>query len=147
MKVILKEDVKKLGKKGDIVKVADGYGRNYLLPKGLAEVATESNLNELKNKEKVRKRKEKERIAEARELAARLEKEKFVISVKAGENGRLFGSVTTKDIAEAVKKAGYEIDKRKIDLNEHIKSLGTHRVNVKIYEDISATLKVQVVEA
>ncbi|MDI3548554.1 MAG: large subunit ribosomal protein [Halanaerobiales bacterium] len=147
MKVILKEDVKKLGKKGDIVKVADGYGRNYLLPKGLAEVATESNLNELKNKEKVRKRKEKERIAEAKELAARLEKEKFVISVKAGENGRLFGSVTTKDIAEAVKKAGYEIDKRKIDLNEHIKSLGTHRVNVKIYEDISATLKVQVVEA
>lgn len=147
MKVILKEDVKKLGKKGKVIKVADGYGRNYLIPRGLAEEATNSNINELKHKKKVEAKKEEEQRKEASKLAANLEKEKYVISVKAGENGRLFGSVTTKDIAETVKKAGYKIDKRKINLNDHIKSLGVHNVNVKVYEDITATLKVQVVEA
>lgn len=147
MKVILKKDVKKLGSKGDIVKVSDGYARNFLIPKGLVEEATSGNLNELKHKEKVQKRKEEESIKEAKQLANKLEKEKFVISVKAGENGRLFGSVTTKDIAKSVKKAGYKIDKRKIDLDEHIKSLGVHNIKVKLYQDVEATLKVQVVEA
>ncbi|MFP4016001.1 MAG: 50S ribosomal protein L9 [Halanaerobiales bacterium] len=147
MKVILRKDVKKLGSKGDIVKVSDGYARNYLIPKGMADEATAGNLNQLKHKEKVQQRKEAENIAEAKEMAGKLEKEKFVISVKAGENGRLFGSVTTKDIADTVNKAGYKIDKRKIDLDEHIKSLGVHNIKVKLYQDVEANLKIQVVEA
>lgn len=147
MKVILKSDVKKLGSKGDIVKVSDGYARNFLMPKGLAEEATQSNLNELKHKEKIRERKYKENLTEAEELASKLEEKDFVIAVKAGENGRLFGSVTTKDIAKAVKKEGFKIDKRKIDLSDHIKSLGVHKVKVKIFKDVEATLKVKVVEA
>ena len=146
MKVILKKDVKKLGSKGDVVKVSDGYARNFLIPKGLVEEATEGNINQLKHKEKVKKKKEAEKISEAEEMAAELEKEKFVISVKAGENGRLFGSVTTKDIADAVNKTGYKIDKRKIDLDEHIKSLGVHNIKVKVYKDVEANLKIQVVE-
>lgn len=147
MKVILKSDVKKLGSKGDIVKVSDGYARNFLMPKKLAEEATKSNLNELKHKEKVQEKKYQENLAEAEELASKLEEKDFVISVKAGENGRLFGSVTTKDIAKAVKKEGFKIDKRKIDLSDHIKSLGVHKVNVKIFKDVEATLKVKVIEA
>lgn len=147
MKVILKSDVKKLGSKGDIVKVSDGYARNFLMPKGLAEEATQSNLNELQHKEKIQERKYQENRAGAEELAGKLEEKDFVISVKAGENGRLFGSVTTKDIAKAVKKEGFKIDKRKIDLSDHIKSLGVHKVNVKIFKDVEATLKVKVVEA
>lgn len=147
MKVILKEDVKKLGKRGDIVKVADGYGRNYLIPRGLAEEATEGSLSKLKHKKRVLERQENVRHAEAKELADKLEEKKYTISVKAGEKGRLFGSVTTMDIADAVKKAGYEIDKRKIELDDHIKALGTYEIKVKLYEDISATLKIEVVEA
>lgn len=147
MEVILQKDVKKLGNEGDVVKVSDGYARNYLIPKGLAVEATSGKIKQLKQKEKARKKKEMEKIAEAEKMAQKMESEKFVLSVKAGENGRLFGSITTKDIAEAVKKAGYEIDKRKIDLDENIKTLGTHKVSVKIYKDVSATLKIQVVEA
>ncbi|MFP4661789.1 MAG: 50S ribosomal protein L9 [Halanaerobiales bacterium] len=147
MKVILRKDVKKLGSKGDVVKVSDGYARNFLIPKGMAEEATEGHLNQLKHKEKVQQRKEAEKISEAEKIAEKLEKEKFEISVKAGENGRLFGSVTTKDIADTVNKAGYKIDKRKIDLDEHIKSLGVHNIKVKLYQDVEANLKIQIVEA
>ncbi|ACL71077.1 50S ribosomal protein L9 [Halothermothrix orenii] len=147
MKVILKKDVKKLGKKGDVVSVSDGYARNYLIPRGLAEEATRGNITQLKEKEKIKEKKHQQKIEEARDMASKLEKEKFVIKVKSGENGRLFGSVTTKDIAETVKKAGYKIDKRKIDLDDNIKALGTYRVPVKIFEDVVATLKIQVVEA
>ncbi len=147
MRVILKEDVKSLGEKGEIVKVADGYGRNFLLPRGLAEEATEGSIRQLKDKQKAKERKLNEQITEAEKLAKKIEQETFVLSVKAGENGRLFGSVTTKDIAEAVKKSGYQIDKRKIALDEHIKSLGVHKIRVKIFEDVEATLNIQVIEA
>lgn len=147
MKVILKEDVKKLGLKGDLVNVSDGYARNFLIPRGLVEEATEGSIKQLKQKVKANKRKKIEKASEAKEVATELEKEKFVISVKSGENGRLFGSVTTKDIADAVKKAGYKIDKRKISLSENIKSLGVHNIQVKLYEGVSANLKIQVVEA
>src|SRR5690554_2594036 len=129
MEVILKEDVKKLGKRGEVVKVADGYGRNYLIPRGLAEEATTGNVKQLKNKLKAKKRKISVQIAEAE------------------EKGRLFGSVTTKDITDLVEKAGYNIDKRKIDLDEHIKSLGVHKVKVKLVEDVEAILNIEVVEA
>jgi len=147
MKVILKEDVKNLGSKGDLVIVSDGYARNYLMPRGLAEVATEGGIKQIKQQEKARKKKKIEETSVAKEIASKLEKEKFVISVKAGEGGRLFGSVTTKDIADLVKKAGYSIDKRKIVLSENIKSLGVHNIRVKLYKDVTANLRIQVVEA
>jgi len=147
MKVILKEDLKKLGSKGDIVNVSDGYARNFLIPKGLVKKATEGNINQLAHKEKAKKKKKAEKTSEAKEIAAQLEKEKFVISVKAGENGRLFGSVNTKDIADTVNKAGYSIDKRKIDLDESIKSLGVHNIKVKLFKNVDANLKIEVVEA
>ncbi|MEJ6951966.1 50S ribosomal protein L9 [Natronospora cellulosivora (SeqCode)] len=146
MKVILKKDVKNIGKKGEVANVSDGYARNFLIPKGLVEEATKSTMNELKHKSKVEKRKEEEKLKEAKELASKLEKEKFEVSVKAGENGRLFGSVTNKDIATAVKKAGYKIDKRKINLDEYIKAIGVHKVKVKIYDNVDATLTVKVIE-
>ncbi|MFI5358708.1 MAG: 50S ribosomal protein L9 [Halanaerobiales bacterium] len=147
MKVILKEDVKNLGSKGDIVNVSDGYARNYLFPRGLAEEASKGNIQQLKERQKAMQKKMQEEKAAAKEMASRMEKEKFVIAVKAGEQGRLFGSVTTKDIADAVAKAGYEIDRRKIQLEENIKSLGVHKVKVKLYEDVTADIKIQVVEA
>ena len=147
MKVILKEDVKNLGSKGDIVNVSDGYARNYLFPRGLAEEANKGNIQQLKERQKAMQKKMQEEKAAAKEMASRMEKEKFVIAVKAGEQGRLFGSVTTKDIADAVAKAGYEIDRRKIQLDENIKSLGVHKVKVRLYEDVTADIKIQVVEA
>lgn len=147
MEVILKEDVKKLGPKGKVIKVSDGYARNYLFPRGLAEEATEGNKKQLKLQEKAQKKKQIEEASEAKEIARELEKEKFVISVKAGESGRLFGSVTTKDIADAVNKTGYMIDKRKIELSENIKSLGTHNIRVRLYENVTANIRIQVIEA
>ena len=147
MDLILLADVKKLGSKGDVIKVSDGYAHNYLLPRGLAEKATKSNLNQLKQQAKVQQRKDREQKTAAEQLVKRLETEHFIIKVKAGENGRLFGSVTAKDIADLVKKAGYKIDKRKIELSEQIKTLGVYEIKIKIYQQISATLKIQVVEA
>lgn len=146
MKVILKKDVKKLGSKGDVVDAADGYARNYLFPRGLAVEATEGKMKQLKQKEQRKEKKEEQRRNEAEQLKEKLESEKFVVKVKAGESGRLFGSVTTKDIAEAAAEKGYDIDKRKIDLDDHIKTLGMHKIDVKIYNDISAELKISVQE-
>ncbi len=147
MKIILQEDVEKLGAMGDVVEVADGYARNYLLPRGIAVEATKGKLKNLKLKIKKQKRKKEELSKEAQALAEKLSAEKFVFAVKSGENGKLFGSVTSKDIFEKVEEAGYDIDKRKIELDDHIKTLGTHKINVKVYEDVTAELKVKVVEA
>ena len=147
MNVILLTDVKKLGAKGDVLKVSDGYARNFLIPRGLAEEANRSNLDQLKHEEKVREQRVLGHKNEAEKMAKKLEAENFIIRVKAGESGRLFGSVTAKDIADAVKKAGYKIDKRKINLDEHIKTLGIYKIKVKIYGEISAILKIQVAEA
>lgn len=146
MKVVLTKDVKKLGSKGDVVEAADGYARNYLMPRGLAVEATQQKIKELKEKEAKQNRLENEKREDAKKLKSKLESEKFEIKVKAGENGRLFGSVNTKDIAEAASNKGYDIDKRKIQLDDSIKSLGMHNVEVKIYDDITATLKVNVKE-
>ena len=146
MKVVLKEDVKKLGSKGDVVEAADGYARNYLMPRGLAVEATPQKIKELKEKEAKKNRLESEKREDAEKLKSKLESEKFVLKVKAGDSGRLFGSVNTKDIAEAASKKGYDIDKRKIELDDSIKSLGMHTVPVKIYDDITANLKVNVKE-
>lgn len=146
MKVVLTKDVKKLGSKGEVVEATDGYARNYLLPRGLAVEATQQKIKELKEKEAKQNRLENEKRADAKNLKSKLEAEKFVLKVKAGDNGRLFGSVNTKDIAEAAASAGYDIDKRKIDLDDSLKSLGMHKVVVKIYDDITADLKINIKE-
>lgn len=146
MKIVLTEDVKKLGSKGDVVDAADGYARNYLMPRGLAVEATQQKIKELKEKEAKKNRLKNEKREDAEKLKSKLESEKFEIKVKAGEQGRLFGSVNTKDIAEAASAKGYDIDKRKLELDDSIKSLGMHNVKIKLYDDISASLKVNVKE-
>ncbi|MBQ2922213.1 MAG: 50S ribosomal protein L9 [Tyzzerella sp.] len=147
MKVILLEDVKSLGKKGQIVNVSDGYARNFVLPKKLGLEATSKNLNDLKlqkaNEEKVAK----QILEEAKELAKKVEAGKVEVKIKVGEGGRTFGSVSTKEIAIAVKEQmGYDIDKKKIQLKDAIKTLGTHVVPVKLHQQVTAELKVIVTE-
>lgn len=148
MKVILLEDVKSLGKKGEIVNVNDGYARNYILPKKLGLEATGKNLNDLKlhkqNEEKVAQ----EVLDAAKELAKKIEAGKVEVTIKTGEGGRTFGSVSSKEIAIAVKEQmGYDIDKKKIQMKDAIKSLGTYIVPVKLHAKVTAELKVHVGEA
>ncbi len=147
MKVILKQDVKNLGEKNSVVEVKDGYARNYLLPKGLAVEANEANLNIVKNKkeaEKVRKDKE---LDNAKDLAAKLDDTVITIKTKAGESGKLFGSITSMDIAENIKQnVGIDIDKKKINMPEAIKNLGEYEVEVRLYTGVNALVKVNVVE-
>lgn len=148
MKVILLKDVKNIGKEGQVVNVADGYGRNYLIPRGLAKVATEGGLTNLQHQKELAKKKADQKIKTAQELKAELEANPLEIKVKAGEAGRLFGSVTSGDIADQLKKkTQLNLDKRKIELKENIKVLGVHMVNIKLHKDVTATLKVKVVEA
>lgn len=147
MKVILLKDVKGLGKKGDLVNAKDGYARNYLLPKEIAIEATEGNLKTLKEKKKVEKKKREEEYNKALELKKKLDETSVVIKGKAGEGGKLFGSITSKDISAALKKQhNVKIDKRKIALDDNIKTLGTTIVEVKIYPEVVANLAVKVTE-
>lgn len=147
MKVILQADVKKLGKKGDLVDVAEGYARNFLFPRGLAIEANASNLKSLQNQKSQAKARQERELEEARRQAEQLEKVTLTIARKTGEGGRLFGSVTGGDIVEAVKKAaGIDLDKRKVELDEPIKALGTYEVSVRVHPGVNAALKVQVVE-
>lgn len=147
MKVILLENVKGLGKKGELVKAKDGYARNFLLPKGKAKEATQGNVKELKERKKAKKIKKEEELEEAKELAEKISSLTVKIKSKSGEGGKLFGSVTTKDIATKLKKQhNIKIDKRKIVLDDNIKSLGARFVKVKVYPDVIAKLKVEVVE-
>jgi large subunit ribosomal protein L9 len=148
MKVILLEDVKSLGKKGEVVNVNDGYARNFVLPKKLGVEATGKNMNDLKlqkaNEEKVAK----EHLEAAQAFAKEMEKDHVVVSIKAGEGGRTFGSVSSKEIATAYKEqCGKEIDKKKIILPEPIKSFGVYEVAVKLHPKVTGTLKVKVQEA
>ncbi len=145
MKVILLQDIRALGKKGDIKEVADGYARNFLLPKSLAKEANETNLKDLAKQKADVARKEAKEAAEAQELAQKLESTKIELKVKSGDNGRLFGSITAKDIAAQLKKAvGIEIDKRKIELGDTLKTLGNHEVQVHLYKGVLAKLMVSV---
>ena len=148
MEVVLLEDVKSLGKKGQIVKVNDGYARNFILKKNLGVEATAQNLNDLKlqkaNEEKIAA----ENLAAAKELAAKLEKLSVTLTMKAGEGGKAFGSVSGKEIAKAAAdQLGLEIDKKKLVLPEAIKTFGTHEVPVKLHKDVTAKLTVKVQEA
>lgn len=147
MKVILLEDVKKLGKKGDLIEVAEGYGRNYLLPRKLAEEATQGGIKQLKEQKAALKKKKLRDIDKAKELAKQIEKVNISLKVKSGEQGKLFGSVTSKDIAEALqKKHKIKVDRRKIELTEPIKSLGNYEVNVKLAPEVETRLLVKIVE-
>ena len=148
MKVILLEDVKALGKKGEIVNVSDGYARNAILPKKLGVEATPKNLNDLKLQNQHADKVAAENLENAKELARVIAEKKVVVKIKAGEGGKIFGSVSTKEIAQAAKEqAGLELDKKKMQLNEAIKALGTYEVPVKLHPKVTAKLTVQVVEA
>ena len=145
MIVILKRDVKGTGKAGDVVKVSDGFARNMLLPKGLAEEATKNNVHSLEKAKAKREEEEARAKAEAEKQAEEMKKMRVTIVTKAGEGGKLFGSITTKDIAEAMKEQlGISVDKRKIVLDQPIKEIGVSRVKVKIYPEITGTITVEV---
>ena len=147
MEVVLLEDVKALGKKGQIVKVNDGYARNYILPKKLGVEANAKNLNDLKLQKAHADKMAAEQLAAAKELAARLESVKVILAVKSGEGGKVFGSVSSKEIAAAVKEqCSLELDKKKIQIQEPIRTLGVHEVSVKLHRDVTAKLRVQVTE-
>ena len=148
MKVILLQDVKSLGKKGELVKASDGYARNFLFPKGLAKEANAQAMNELKNAENSKQYKIETDIKKANEAKAMLEGETFKMTAKAGNGGRLFGSVTPKEISAEIKKQkGIDVDKRKITLVADIKAFGTYNAEIKLYNGIIAKVKVQVSEA
>lgn len=148
MKVILLEDVKALGKKGEIVNVSDGYARNCILPKKLGLEATNKNLNDLKLQKANEAKVAQELLEEAQALGKKIEAGKVELAIKVGEGGRAFGSVSSKEIAAAVKEQmGYDIDKKKIQLKDAIKTLGTHAVPVKLHQKVTVDLKVIVTEA
>ena len=148
MKVILLQDVKALGKKGEVVNVNDGYARNFILPKKLGVEANGKNLNALKLQKNNEAKVAQEHLDAAKKLAEELKAGKVVLTMKVGEGGRTFGSVSSKEIAEAVKEQMHlDIDKKKIQLKEQIKTLGTHIVSVKLHPEVTAELKVSVKEA
>lgn len=146
MKVILQQDIKGIGKKGEIVEVKEGYGRNFLLPKKYAVEATAANINVAKAKAGSAARKKAQDADEAKLLAAQLAKVTVVIPVKVGENGKLFGSVTGKDVADVLKKQHHiEIDKRKITIKGDVVCAGVYDAAIKVHTDVTTTIKVQVV--
>lgn len=147
MKVILLEDVKTLGKKGDIVDVSDGYARNFVLPKKLGVEANSKNRNDLKLQKANADKVAQEQLAAAQELAKTLETKEVTLTIKSGEGGRTFGSVSSKEIAQAAKEqCGLELDKKKIQLPEAIKALGTYEVGVKLHPKVTGKLRVKVIE-
>ena len=148
MKVILLEDVKALGKKGQVVEVSDGYGKNFILKKKLGVEATNANMNDLKLQKAQEEKRAREQLEAAQNLEKELEEKSVVIPMKAGEGGRAFGSVSSKEIAAAYKEqCGMEIDKKKIQLPEAIKTFGTHEVSVKLHPQVTGKLYVKVREA
>lgn len=147
MEVILREDVKSLGKAGALVRVKPGYARNYLLPRGLAYEATEGNKKRLEAESKARETRASQDRKEAQGMADKLSAVAITITAKAGEADRLFGSITTQDIADELAKAGHPVDKRKIELEHPIKQLGEHAVPVRLHSEVHATVRVTIVPA
>ncbi len=146
MKVILREEVKDLGDMGAVVDVSDGYARNYLVPKGLAVEANVKNVKALEHEKRIIQGKAKKIKHAAEDLSERVSKMSLVIKAKSGEEGKLFGSVTTMDIAELLQKEGVEIDKKRISLDEPIKRLGSYTVNVKLHPEIATQLQLEVLQ-
>jgi large subunit ribosomal protein L9 len=144
MEVILREDVEKLGARGQLVKVTSGYARNYLLPKRLAVAATDSNKKIVEQERQAHLRREAKLVADASDLGKMMASVSVTISQKAGENDQLFGSVTSKDIVEALEKQGYTIDRRKVVLEEPIKTLGEFKVPLRLHRDVTAEITVHV---
>lgn len=148
MEIVLLEDVKALGKKGQVVNVNNGYARNFILPKKLGVEATTKNLNDLKLQKANAKKVEEELLQEAKDMAASLEGKSITLAIKAGEGGKAFGSVSSKEIAKAItEQLDMEIDKKKLVLPEPLKTFGTHEVPVKLHKDVLGKLSVKVVEA
>ena len=147
MDVILKEDIKDLGEMGTVIDVANGYGRNFLIPKNLAVEANPKNIKQLEHEQNIILAKAKKIRKSAEDAAEELSKLSITIEAKSGEEDKLFGSVTTKDIAEEISKQGIDVDKRKIILDEPIKHLGSYEVAVKIHHDVIANLKLEVTKA
>ncbi|WP_288682835.1 50S ribosomal protein L9 [Eubacterium ventriosum] len=145
MKVILLEDVKSLGKKGEIVNVNDGYARNFILPKKLGLEATSKNLNDLKLQKQNDEKVAQEKLDAAKALAEEIKEKSITVKIQAGVEGKVFGSISSKEIAtEAKKQLNMDIDKKKIVIPDAIKSLGTYNVNIKLHKDVTATLRVKV---
>jgi len=145
MKVILLEDVKSLGKKGEIVNVNDGYARNFILPKKLGIEATSKNLNDLKLQKQNDEKVAQEKLDAAKALAEEIKEKSITVKIQAGVEGKVFGSISSKEIAtEAKKQLNMDIDKKKIVIPDAIKSLGTYNVNIKLHKDVTATLTVKV---
>jgi len=146
MIVILLKDIKGTGKKGDIITTSDGHARNFLFPRKLAKPATDGNVSELSHQKKSADKKKSEDLAEAKELAEKIEKVSLVFKTQAGEGGRLFGSITSKDIAEKLNKEhGFKVEKKKIVMDGPIKLLGEEEIKIKVYPKVIAKLKVKVV--
>jgi len=144
MKVILKEDMEKLGRKGEIINVTNGYARNYLIPKGFALAVTRGNVKVIQEEKKRLEREREKEVKTAEELVSRLSSEEFEIYKKAGENDVLYGSVTTSELAELLSTKGFEMDKKGIILEEPIKRLGVHYFKVKVHSDINARIRLVV---
>lgn len=145
MKIVLLKDVKGSGKAGEVIEANEGYARNFLIPKGLGKEADKKTLNEVRLKQGAAAHKKELEIADAKEIAKKLESITVTIEGKAGSNGKLFGAITNKEVAEALEKQhGIEIDKKKINIGEPIKAAGVYNTTVKVYANISATLKVDV---
>ena len=146
MEVILLEDVKNVGKKGEVVTVNDGFGRNVLIKKKQAELAPGKYLNDLKLKKANDEKLAAENLAAAKELAKQIEASEITIPIKVGEGGKSFGSVSSKEIAEEVKKQlNFDVDKKKVQLKDAIKQVGTHEVKIKLHQQVTAALKVNVI--
>lgn len=145
MKVILNQDVKGQGKKGDLVEVSDGYARNFLLPKNLAKPATKENINVMKGQQESREYRQQKELEEAQEIAKKISEISVLLKAKSGENGKLFGSITSKDVSEELTKQHHiKIDKKKFQMPDGIKTLGVTQVEIKIHAGVSAKLKVEV---
>jgi large subunit ribosomal protein L9 len=146
MELILREDVSNLGRRGDVVKVSDGYGRNFLLPRKLAVPLSEGNKKAVEQQKAAHLKREVHEKTEAEQLAALIAKAPVTISRKAGESGTLFGSVTSLDVAEALHKLGFEIDRRKVVLDDPLKQIGEFPVPVRLHRDVTATVTVNVIQ-
>lgn len=144
MKIILLQDVKGQGKKGDLLEVNEGYARNFLIKKGLAEAATATRINELNQRKTADEYHKREELKAMKALADQIKDKSFTLNIKVGQNGKVFGSVTAQDIAESLKAAGYDIDKKKIVLVSPIKLVGDYDVTLKLAEGVSAKICVQV---
>jgi large subunit ribosomal protein L9 len=145
MKIVLLEDVKKVGKKGDIVEVSDGYGRNYLIARKLGKEATNAAINDVRLKKATEARKKEDELNEAKALGEKIKASSITLAIKAGEGGKIFGSVSTKEIAKGIaEQLRIEVDKKKLVLDEPIKSLGTHIIKIKLHPKVTTELSVKV---